>query len=68
MCDAFDALRSRGIVVAAAGRDAEWADRSARRDVGGVLSGIRFFPTLRLAELAYHADLPGTQTGGHSAS
>jgi hypothetical protein len=49
-------LRSRGIVVAAAGRDTEWADRAARRDLSGVLTGIRFFPTLRLAELAYRAE------------
>jgi high affinity sulfate transporter 1 len=51
--DAFATLRARGIVVAAAGRDAEWADRASRRDLSGVLTGIRFFPTLRLAELAY---------------
>jgi len=55
--DAFDSLRDRGIVVAAAGRDAEWADRAARRDLSGVLTGIRFFPTLRLAELTYRAEL-----------
>jgi len=54
--DEFDALRSRGIVVAAAGRDTEWADRAARRDLSGVLTGIRFFSTLRLAELAYRAE------------
>jgi high affinity sulfate transporter 1 len=56
MRDAFDALRARGIVVAAAGRDTEWADRAARRDLGGVLAGIRFFPTLRLAEATYLAE------------
>jgi MFS superfamily sulfate permease-like transporter len=55
--DEFDALRSRGIVVAAAGRDTEWADRAARRDLSGVLNGIRFFPTLRLAEITYRAEL-----------
>jgi high affinity sulfate transporter 1 len=55
--DAFDTLRARGIVVAAAGRDTEWADRSARRDLSGVLTGIRFFPTLRLAELTYRAQI-----------
>jgi MFS superfamily sulfate permease-like transporter len=54
--DAFDTLRARGIVVAAAGRDAEWADRASRRDLSGVLAGIRFFPTLRLAELAYREE------------
>ncbi len=54
--DEFDALRSRGIVVAAAGRDTEWADRAARRDLSGVLTGIRFFPTLRLAEITYRAE------------
>ena len=54
--DAFAAMQARGIVVAAAGRDTEWADRSARRDLGGVLAGIRFFPTLRLAELAYREE------------
>ena len=54
--DEFDALRSRGIVVAAAGRDTEWADRAARRDLSGVLTGIRFFATLRLAEIAYRAE------------
>jgi high affinity sulfate transporter 1 len=51
--DACDALRERGVLVAAAGRDTEWADRATRRDLSGVLAGIRFFPTLRLAELAY---------------
>jgi high affinity sulfate transporter 1 len=55
--DAFDTLRDQGIVVAAAGRDAEWADRAARRDLSGVLTGIRFFPTLRLAELTYRAEI-----------
>ena len=54
--DACDALRERGVVVAAAGRDTEWADRASRRDLSGVLSGIRFFPTLRLAELAYREE------------
>jgi MFS superfamily sulfate permease-like transporter len=54
--DAFDSLRARGVVVAAAGRDTEWADRSARRDLSGVLAGIRFYPTLRLAELAYQEE------------
>jgi hypothetical protein len=54
--DAFDSLRDRGIVVAAAGRDAEWADRAARRDLSGVLTGIRFFPTLRQAEVTYRAE------------
>jgi MFS superfamily sulfate permease-like transporter len=61
--DAFDALRARGIVVAAAGRDTEWADRSARRDLGAVLDGIRFFPTLRLAELAYREETRELQPG-----
>jgi MFS superfamily sulfate permease-like transporter len=56
MRDAFEALRARGVTVAASGRDAEWADRSARRDVAGLLGGIRFFPTLRLAELAFRED------------
>ena len=54
--DEFDALRSRGVVVAAAGRDTEWADRAARRDLSGVLTGIRFFPTLRLAEITYREE------------
>jgi MFS superfamily sulfate permease-like transporter len=54
--DEFDSLRARGIVVAAAGRDAEWADRAARRDLSGVLTGIRFFPTLRQAEVTYRAE------------
>ena len=54
--DAFATLRARGIVVAAAGRDAEWADRASRRDLSGVLTGIRFFPTLRLAESAYREE------------
>jgi hypothetical protein len=57
--DEFDSLRERGIVVAAAGRDAEWADRAARRDLSGVLTGIRFFPTLRLAEVTYRAEVEG---------
>jgi MFS superfamily sulfate permease-like transporter len=50
MRDVCASLRARGIVVAAAGRDAEWADRASRRDLSGVLAGIRFFPTLRLAD------------------
>ena len=62
--DAFDSLRARGIVVAAAGRDTEWADRSARRDLSGVLIGIRFFPTLRLAELAAREELRQPPTAG----
>jgi anti-anti-sigma regulatory factor len=63
MRDAFATLRSRGVVVAAAGRDTEWADRAARRDLSGVLHGIRFFPTLRLAELACREDLRSAGTG-----
>jgi MFS superfamily sulfate permease-like transporter len=62
--DAFDTLRARGIVVAAAGRDTEWADRAARRDLSGVLTGIRFFPTLRLAELASREELRQPPTAG----
>jgi MFS superfamily sulfate permease-like transporter len=62
--DAADALRERGVVVAAAGRDTEWADRASRRDLSGVLAGIRFFPTLRLAELACReATGPSSATG-----
>ncbi len=69
--DEFESLRARGIVVAAAGRDAEWADRAARRDLSGVLAGIRFFPTLRQAEVTYRAEadaaagagLPGQEDG-----
>jgi len=65
--DAFDSLRARGVVVAAAGRDTEWADRSARRDLGGVLAGIRFFPTLRLAEFAYREETrPSPITGARA--
>jgi high affinity sulfate transporter 1 len=65
--DAFDSLRAEGIVVAAAGRDAEWADRAARRDLSGVLTGIRFFPTLRQAEATYRAEVEAAdvpQTAG----
>ncbi len=62
--DAFDSLRDRGIVVAAAGRDAEWADRAARRDLSGVLAGIRFFPTLRRAELTYRAEMDAAADAG----
>ena len=62
--DAFDALRDRGIVVAAAGRDAEWADRAARRDLSGVLTGIRFFPTLRQAEATYRAEVEAAGRSG----
>jgi high affinity sulfate transporter 1 len=51
--DACDVLRERGVVVAAAGRDTEWADRASRRDLSGVLAGVHFFPTLRLAESAF---------------
>jgi high affinity sulfate transporter 1 len=55
--DLRDALRARGIVLAAAGRDTEWADRAAQRDLGDVLTGIRFFPTLRIADLACRDEL-----------
>jgi high affinity sulfate transporter 1 len=65
--DACDALRELGVVVAAAGRDTEWADRSARRDLSGVLAGIRFFPTLRLAELAYREETGSSPTAGADA-
>jgi hypothetical protein len=44
-------------VVAAAGRDTEWADRASRRDLSGVLAGIRFYATLRLAELACREEM-----------
>lgn len=64
MRDAFDALRARGLVVAAAGRDTEWADHAARRDLGGLLAGIRFFPTLRLAEATYIAETGVAADGG----
>jgi high affinity sulfate transporter 1 len=67
MRDAFATLRTRGIVVAAAGRDAEWADRASRRDLNGVLAGIRFFPTLRLAELAYRKETRPAPAPGSSA-
>jgi len=62
--DACDALRARGVVVAAAGRDTEWADRGSRRDLSGVLAGIRFFPTLRLAELACREETGGSSPAG----
>ena len=65
--DACDALRERGVVVAAAGRDTEWADRSARRDLSGVLAGIRFFPTLRVAELTYREETGSSPTAGADA-
>ena len=65
--DAFDTLRARGIVVAAAGRDAEWADRASRRDLSGVITGIRFFPTLRLAETAYREETRPSPTTGSRA-
>jgi high affinity sulfate transporter 1 len=65
--DAFDTLRARGIVVAAAGRDAEWADRASRRDLSGVLTGIRFFPSLRRAELAYREETGPSPTEGPRA-
>jgi MFS superfamily sulfate permease-like transporter len=65
--DVFATLRARGIVVAAAGRDAEWADRASRRDLSGVLVGIRFFPTLRLAELAYREAINPAPAAGSGA-
>jgi MFS superfamily sulfate permease-like transporter len=66
MRDAFDELRARGVTVAAAGRDTEWADRSSRRDLSGVLAGIRFFPTLRLAELAYREEAGDSSAAPHA--
>jgi high affinity sulfate transporter 1 len=65
--DACDALRARGVVVAAAGRDAEWADRASRRDLGGVLTGIRFFPTLRLADRAFREEMGASPATGSRA-
>lgn len=66
--DTFDSLRARGVVVAAAGRDTEWADRAARRDLSGVLTGIRFFPTLRLAEITYRDEMLAAATTEDAAS
>lgn len=65
--DAFDALRARGVVVAVAGRDTEWADRAARRDLGSMLTGIRFFPTLRLAEATYLEETGSAAPGGQQS-
>jgi MFS superfamily sulfate permease-like transporter len=62
--DAFDTLRARGIVVAVAGRDAEWFDRAARRDLSGVITGIRFFPTLHWAGIAYREETRDPPTAG----
>ena len=55
--DAADSLRARGIVLAVAGRDLEWEDRFVRRDPGGAIAGVRTFPTLRRAELAYRESM-----------
>jgi high affinity sulfate transporter 1 len=62
MRDAVAALRARGIVVAAAGRSADSIDRSGRRDLSDVLTGIRFFPSLQLAEIAYREELQPSST------
>jgi high affinity sulfate transporter 1 len=62
--DLRDTLRARGIVLAAAGRDTEWADRAAQSDLSGLLTGIRFFPTLRLADLACREELRAVPAPG----
>ena len=58
--DAAELLRARGTVLVVAGRDVEWADRFARGEPGGAIAGVRTFPTLRLAELAYRETLRGS--------
>jgi high affinity sulfate transporter 1 len=55
--DTVAALRERGIVVAAASRQAEWATWAAARGLTETFGIIRFFPSLRRAVRAYRAEV-----------
>ena len=69
--DVFDTLRARGVVVAAAGRQAEWQQRAAARGFSSQVQLTRAFPTLRQAVHAYRretgldgVDAPPDRVGG----
>jgi len=70
--DVFDTLRARGVVVAAAGRQAEWQKWAAAR--GFEVQATRAFPTLRQAVRAYRretgldgVDAPPDRAGGDAS-
>ena len=69
--EVFESLRARGVVVAAAGRQAEWERRAAARGFGRDAEWPRPFPTLRQALHAYrresglaHVGAPRDGAGG----
>ena len=53
--EVLDTLSARGVVTAAAGRQAEWADWAARRGFSGEMR-TRAFPTMRQALKAYREE------------
>jgi high affinity sulfate transporter 1 len=57
MREAFDELRSRGVVVGAATREAQWADWAQARGLDRELERVRFFPSLRQAVKAYRREV-----------
>ena len=56
--ETFDALRERGVVVATAGRKAEWLEWAARRGYTEADFRLLFFPTLRRALRGFEAAEP----------
>jgi len=54
--DVFDTLRARGVVVAAAGRQAEWQKWAAKHGFSRAVQLTRAFPTLRQAVRAYRRE------------
>jgi MFS superfamily sulfate permease-like transporter len=56
--ETFDALRERGVVVATAGRKAEWLEWASRRGYSEADFRLLFFPTLRRALRGFEAAEP----------
>jgi len=61
--DLIDTLRSNGVVFATAGRQTEWQQWLARRQMEG-FAGARSFPTLRAALEAYRQETGSTAPAG----
>ena len=61
--DLIDTLRSNGVVFATAGRQTEWQQWLARRQMEG-FAGARSFPTLRAALEAYRQETGSTARAG----
>jgi MFS superfamily sulfate permease-like transporter len=57
MREAFDALRSRGVVVGVATREAQWAEWAETRGLAAELERVRFFASLRQAVKAYRREV-----------